>query len=75
MNLIVMYKSPLGSAGRGAGAAYVAFATEVIWFMAWRSWESVIDPYAVVAAGKLDDSVPFCPSAMVEVQEKGRTRL
>jgi len=66
-----MYKSPLGSAGRGAGAAYVAFATEVMWLMAWRSCESVIDPYAVVAAGKLDGSVPFWPSVMVKVKVQG----
>jgi len=71
MNLIVMYKPPLGSAGRGAGAAYVAFATEVIWLMAWRNCESVIEPYAVVAAGKFDGSVPFCPSAMVKVKVQG----
>jgi len=39
--------------------------------MAWRSCESVIDPYAVVAAGKFDGSVPFCPSAMVKVKVQG----
>jgi len=39
--------------------------------MAWRSCESVIDPYAVVPAGKLDGNVPFCPSAMVKVKVQG----